>query len=400
MIETITTTVAAVGAQPLNELLNVTHDRPFSLLFGNYSWLLGMAGGVALVWAIDAVRRERHADSDPVYQLAMPLCVVLIIAGFLNVLAEVQQPSRLIYGYIQGWNYWDTAIIKYGIILLPLFLASSWWLTFQCIDKAALDRGIRNLPPGLVPFAEFFTLWSRHYDICDYPALRRVVIAAMVVFGLFAPLYSAVFLMYEHGVPVWNSPAQALIFLATGLAKGAAIFLVFAPALYKLATGKHIAPPDGELRWLAVAGLTVAAVTWFGWMWWIGRLGTTPDLQFSALIDGPYRSLVLWHWEIIGLIVPLLLLTTPLGRIPFSRWIAGVAILWGSYAIRIIVLLGGQALNRSGAGYLEFGLEPEVIWYTAFSVVFLVGLLALLLLLPYGHPDVDASGQVLTGDKQ
>ena len=204
--------------------------------------------------------------------------------------------------------------------------------------------------------------------------------------------------MYEHGVPVWNTPAQALIFLATALAKGAAIFMVFAPALYKLATGKHIAPPDGELRWLAVAGLVVAAVTWFGWVWWISRLGSLPDLQFPALINGPYRSLVLWHWEVIGLIVPLLLLTTPLGRLPYARWVAGIAILWGSYAIRIIVLLGGQALNRSGAGYLTFGLEPDVIWYTAFSMLFLVGMLALLLLLPYGHPD--SSSQVLTGDKQ
>ena len=390
MITTMATGVAGLGAQPLNELLNVSHDRPFSLLFGNYSWLLGMAGGVALVWVINSLRLERHSDSSPIYQLAMPLCVALISAGFLNVLAEVQQPSRLIYGYTQGWAYWDTAIIKYGIIVLPLFLMTSWWLTFQCIDKKALDLAIGALPPRLVPFAEFFTLWSRHYDIFDFPALKRVIIGAMTIFGLFAPLYSAIFLMYEHGVPVWNSPAQALIFLGTGLAKGAAIFLVFAPALYRLATGVRMESPDGVLRWLAVGGLALSFVTWFGWIWWIGRLGTTADQQFSALIDGPYRSLVIWHWSIIGLIVPLLLLTTPLGRIPFSRWIAGIAILWGSYAIRIIVLLGGQALTRSGAGYLAFRLEPDVIWYTAFSALFFVGLLALLLLLPYGHREASS----------
>lgn len=398
MIETLVSASGAMGAQPLNELLNVAHDRPFSLLFGNYSWLLGMAGGVALVWAIDAVRRERHTDRDPVYQLAMPLCVALIIAGFLNVLAEVQQPSRLIYGYIQGWNYWDTAIIKYGIILLPLFLACSWWLTFQCIDKTSLDRGIRRLPKGLVPFAELFTLWSRHYDVFERPVLRLVVLAAMVVLGLFAALYSAIFLMYEHGVPVWNTPAPALIFLATGLAMGAAVVMVFAPPLYEFATGKQIAPANGELRWLAVAGLTISAITWCGWMWWISRLGTIPDQQFSALIDGPYQSLVLWSWVIIGLVIPLLLLATPLARVPFSRWVAAITVLWGGYTIRIIVVLGGQALNRSGAGYLTFGLEPDVSWYTGFSALFLVGLLALLLLLPYGHSN--ASGQIPTGDRQ
>ena len=385
MINTLVTTVADAGTLPLNELLNVAHNRPFSLLFGNYSWLLGMAGGVALVWAFDAISRGFRSNSDPVFQLAMPLCFVLIVGGFLNVLGELPQPSRLIFGYIQGWNYWDTAIIKYGIILLPLFLVSSWWLSFQCINKETFNKGMNKLPGKLVPLAEFLTLWSRHYNICDYPVLSRIVVATMIVFGLFAPLYSAIFLMYEHGVPVWNSPAQALIFLATSVAKGAAIFMVFAPLLYRFATGKHIKAPDGVLRWLAVAGLIVSAVTWFGWMWWMGRLGTIPDQRFTALINGPYHDIVLWHWEIIGLIIPLLLLSTPLGKIPGSRLLAGIAILWGSYAIRIIILLGGQALNRSGAGYLTFGLEPGVIWYSVFSLIFMLGLLALMLLLPYGH---------------
>jgi len=398
MINTLIHTAAATGGVlPLNELLNVSHDRPFSLLFGNYSWLLGIAGGVALVWVIDVISRDHRGNSDPVYQLAMPLCVVLIAAGFLNVLAEVHQPSRLIYGYIQGWNNWDTAVIKYGIILLPLFLASSWWLSFQCIDKTALDNGIKKLPDRLIPVADFFTLWSRHYNLCDYPKLSRIVVAAMIVFGVFAPLYSAVFLMYEHGVPVWNSPAQAIIFLATSVAKGAAIFMVFAPALYKFATGKHIEAPDGTLRWLAVGSLLVSAITWFGWMWWMSRLGTTPDQQFTALIDGPYHAIVLWHWEITGLAIPLLLLSTPLGKLPFSRLIAGIAILWGSYAIRIIILLGGQALNRSGAGYLTFGLEPDVIWYSVSSLIFMLGLLALMLLLPFGHNE--SANQDLTGEK-
>lgn len=384
MIEMATTATVA-GPQPLNELLNLAHDRPFSLLFGNYSWLLGMAGGLALIWAFNELRRDKPPDSDLQYQLAMPLCVVFILTGFLNVLAEVKQPSRLIYGYIQGWAYWDTAIIKYGIILLPVFLATSWWLSFQCLDRAALDRGIRAMPLKLVPVADFVTLWSRHYYFGDYPILRRIVITATIIFGFFAPLYSAVFLMYEHGVPVWNSPAQALIFLATGLAKGAAILLVLAPALYRLATGKRIRPAASMLRWLAVCGLGVAAVTWFGWMWWVSRLGTLPDQQFSALISGPYRSLVFWHWELVGLLIPLAVLLSPLGRSRVLRWIASLAIIWGSYAIRVIVLLGGQALNRSGAGYLTFELEPEVAWYSGFSLLFLIGMLALLLLLPYGR---------------
>ncbi|RMD91193.1 MAG: hypothetical protein D6807_00185 [Alphaproteobacteria bacterium] len=368
---------------PLNELFNVAHDRPFSLLFANYSWLLGMAGGLALLWVAYTISFNARSDEGrhPVYKLAMPLAAATIVAGFLNVLAEVRQPSRLIYGYTQGWYNWDTAIIKYGIIILPLFLMTCWWLSFQSISREQLERGIARFPVKLTPLLDFMTLWSRRYSIFDYPMLSRVVIGVMIFFGFFAPLYSAVFLMYEHGVPVWNSPAQALIFIATALAKGAAIFMVFAPAIYFLGTGRRIELRERRPRWLAVAALVVAAVTWFGWMWWISRLGTLPDQQLAVLVSGPYRQAIVWHWEIIGLILPLVLLATPLGKLNVSRWLAGIGILWGSYAIRYFVVVGGQSLNRSGAGYLGATLDWDVVWYTGFSFLFLIGLLALLMLL-------------------
>jgi len=380
----------ASAVHPVNELLNVAHDRPFSLLFANYSWLLGIAGGVALVWAMKGGHQGRRAN--PIFQLAMPLCVVLIIAGFLNVLAEVRQPSRLLYGYIQGWNYWDTALIKYGIILLPIFLMCSWWLTFQCIDRNALDARIRALPASLLPLADFMTLWSRHYHVFDNRLLTIIVRSVVVVLGLFAPLYSGIFLMYEHGVSVWNSPAQALIFIAISIAKGAAIFMIFAPIMYRAATGQQLTARL-ELRWVALAGLIFSGVVWEGWIWWIERLGTTSDQQFAALINGPYHSLVFWHWRIIGLLIPLLLLLLPPTRI--GRLIAGVAILWGSYVVRLVVLLGGQAINRSGAGYLTFGLESDVVWYTGCNLLLLVGMMSLLLLLPYGTGDGANPGMLM-----
>ena len=92
------------------------------------------------------------------------------------------QPSRLIYGYFLGWQYWDTAIIKYGIILLPLYLALCWWLTFQAMERAALGAAIERLPQRLRPLADFFSLWSRRYSVAGEPAgLRRWVVGVVIV---------------------------------------------------------------------------------------------------------------------------------------------------------------------------------------------------------------------------
>ena len=50
-----------------------------------------------------------------------------------------------------------------------------------------------------------------------------------------------------------------------------------------------------------------------------------------------------------------------------------------SYAMRLGTVLGGQAINRSGAGYYTFHFTFEEFWYTGVSVVFTLGILAALL---------------------
>lgn len=365
----------ALGGVPLNELLNVAHERPFSLLFTNYSWLLGIAGGITLIWVVFAWRGRRDWNA---FTLAMPLTVVMVMTGFLNVLSEVQQPSRLVYGYLYGWTYWDTAIIKYGITLLPLLLIGAWWLSFQSLDRAVLNRTIERLPSRLQPLADVISLWSRHWSLEERPRLYRSVLALMFLLGLFAPMYSGIFLMSEHGVPVWNSPAQALIFLALGVAKGAVVLMLLVPLLWRLATGERM-PLDTALRPVAATSVAVALVIWAGWMWWLGRFGTVPDLRAASLFTGPYAQAIFWHWWVIGALIPLVLLLSPLNRIKASLYIAALGVLWGSYAVRFFIVIGGQALNRSGASYLAFQPNDHVLWFTGFNLLFVAGLLALLM---------------------
>lgn len=361
--------------RPLNELYNVVHDRPFSILFANYSWALGVAGGLVLIWAINA---WRHQTDTAEHRFTMPLVVALIVGGFVNVLAEVHQPGRLIYGYFLGWDNWDTAIIKYGIILLPLLLVFAWWLTFQSIPRARLAAEIAPLPGLWRKLADFFTLWSRHYNLVESRWLKPVIVV-MVFLGLFAPLYSAIFLMNEHGVPVWNSPAEAILFLASSIAVAALAELTVIPALAWLVTESRPESQYDALRVTAAVALGTCLIVWYGWLWWLGRFGTIEELRAANLFMGPYAAQITLHWLFIGLIVPLVLLLLPSGRRYGAQWIAVFAAAWGSYALRWNVLFGGEAINRSGAGYYTYHPTFEVLWYSGVSVVLLLGILAALL---------------------
>jgi formate-dependent nitrite reductase membrane component NrfD len=375
MSNPLTTPQFVPPLRPLNELYNVVHDRPFSILFANYSWALGVAGALALIWAVNAWRGRTDTVE---HRFTMPLVVALIVGGFVNVLAEVQQPGRLIYGYFLGWYNWDTAIIKYGIILLPLFLALAWWLTFQSIPRARLAVEIEALPGVWRKLADFFTLWSRYYSLFESRWLKPIL-AIVVFLGLFAPLYSAVFLMNEHGVPVWNSPAEAVLFLGSAMAVAALAELTLIPALAWLVTGVRPRTQRDILRGAALVALGTCLVVWYGWMWWLGRFGSIEELRAANLFMGPYAPYITWHWTIIGLLIPLLLLALPTGRSFGMRWIALLAATWGSYATRIGIVLGGEAINRSGAGYYTFHLNFEELWYTGVSVLLFLGILAALL---------------------
>ena len=358
----------------LNELYNVVHDRPFSILFANYSWALGVAGGLALIWAINAWRGRPDTVE---HRLTMPLIVALILAGFVNVLAEVKQPGRLIFGYFLGWSNWDTAIIKYGIILLPVFLVLAWWLSFQCIPRARLGAEVEKLSGIWRRLADIFSLWSRHYSVFESKWLKPVLVATAFL-GLFAPLYSAVFLMNEHGIPVWNSAAVPILFLASTLAVAALAEMAVVPALAWAVTASRPTAQTGHRQTAAVA-LGVCLVTWYGWMWWLGRFGTIEELRAANLFMGPYAAPITLNLTIIGLLIPLALLLLPTGRSYWAQLLAFLGATWGSYAMRIGIVIGGEAINRSGAGYYTFQLNFTELWYTGVSVLLLLGALAALL---------------------
>ena len=139
----------------------------------------------------------------------------------------------------------------------------------------------------------------------------------------------------------------------------------------------------------------MAALVWFGWLWWMGRFGTIEDLRAAHLYMGPYAGRVFWQWTVPGVIVPLVLLVTPLGRLRWAHAIALLGVLWGSYSIRVLILMGGEALIRGGAGYQQFTPSSEVLLYSGFSALAALGVLAaqLLLLPDRNAPEFKTPGQ-------
>ncbi len=123
------------------EIINVVHQRPLTPLFANYSALVGMAGAIFLFWGLSRLRQSASHKAEQ--RLALPIAVALMIAGLTNPVLEVHQPGRMMNMYLFGWNVAGTAIIKFGVILLPLFTLLCWWLAVAVL-REEIEAVLKN----------------------------------------------------------------------------------------------------------------------------------------------------------------------------------------------------------------------------------------------------------------
>lgn len=307
-------------------IINVSNQMPFGLLFVNYSLLAGMAGGLGVAWAL-CNEKPTKGYMPQLVAIALALCATF------NVLAEVQQQGRLIYGFIGGWENWNGSIIKYGVPAIPVFMGLL----------------------ALTIFAPYIPLIEKLFN-----PLR----AGIVVLGLFLPAYSGIWMMNEHGVALWNSPLSVVLTSLTGLTVGALLFNTLSHSESSVRTN--------ILRTMLFTNMAFLFLV----NWWAGRFAGTEVQLSKALLDAHFTGI---EWAAFGgfaLALACLLLRTT----RFATLIAFILSAVGAYFVRYCLLVGGEGVSRSGGGISLFVPDMHELFFTGASLLLTGGLFAALLL--------------------
>ncbi len=364
------------------EYINVVHGRTITPLLSTYSAMVGIAGAIFLLWAW---RRWRGPDGDSAEQrFALPLAVALMIAGLTNPVLEVEQPGRLWHTYVFGWANAGTAIIKFGVVLLPLFTLLCWWLAVAVLAPN-IGRALEGRSPAAQSIADVLTLWVRRFNPLTGESFSRAVAVIGVILAVFAILYSGVFLMTEHGIVLWGSAFVPAIFFSSAIAAGAGLLWLLVPVGSYLRDGRAQSAQTGNPTVLWIAALGSVAL-WLLWLQYAGHFGGVELRRAVALIDGPYRGLA-WHWWFwLGAVVPaVLLFPRALRSHPLVSAIAAAAAVIGAFALRYALIIAGQAVPKSGAGYYLYVMPPEMWTYLILDFAYCIGWMALFWwVLPYG----------------
>lgn len=319
-------------------------EIPVDLFFAAVVSGMMILSGIVL---LRALRPAAGPDRPPLLAVHAPLLAFALV--HICLLALFLDLSHKLYVWRLYLTLQPTSPMSWG----------SWMLTatYGVLALTALTTFPARWPwlPKTVPPL------GRLADWLAAPARLKALAWANVVLGTGLVLYTGVLLATMVARPLWNTMVLPPLFLASGLAGGAAMVALAARFVPQPATAPTglvsglinalIVPVPGQARsaadaptftWLALIGLVAQAVLIF--LFVIG-LASGSASQIEALrlvLSGPF-ALLFWVGVVAaGVVLPLALMALPAGRTTLAP-LALVLLLAGGLALRWVIVDAGQS---------------------------------------------------------
>lgn len=323
----------------------VTREIPWGLLISTYVFFVVTSTGLCLVSSIGHVFGVESLK--PIAKRSVFMAIISIIAGFLVIAFEIENPWRMpIYN-----------------MLSPNPTSNIWWmgtlygayLFFMTVEFALLQLEKHKV-------AGMFGLLGVISGIAAHSNLGAV-------FGLLG------------GREFWHGPYMPIYFITSAMMSGCAAVIFFTWIGYK-ANGWKMSPAlEKSLVVTAQLGATLIAVIMFFTTWkMISGISGQPPGKYEAmqaLVSGPY-SVNFWIGEImLGMVLPFAIILAVRARNMQALFIASASSIIGIFFMRYDLVVVGQIVPHfHGMGITEL---PHLFAYmpSLHEVMITVGGLAL-----------------------
>jgi formate-dependent nitrite reductase membrane component NrfD len=278
-----------------------------------YFFLGGLAGGAYLIGTL--LRLLGDARDQRVARLAFLVAFLAMVICPILLTLDLGHPARFWHMLVNSrtgalnFKYWSPmsvgawALLGFGLFATLSFIEA---LVQEGRLRHGLARGIADVMGS---------------------GLGRVLMILGALFGLFVAGYTGVLLSVSNQ-PVWSDTwALGGLFLASGLSVGAATLVIVARAQADApTTERKLVRADRVFLVLELVLLAAFFVT----------LGTLAGRLFAP------RWLALWALVAIGILVPLIVSREPGAGRRGVPVLAGLLVLLGGLALRIVVVFGAQ----------------------------------------------------------
>ena len=309
---------------------NNTREVPWGLLIAAYVFFVVTSTGLCLVSSIGHVFDVEGLK--PIAKRSVFMAIVSIIAGFLVIGFEIENPWRMpIYNMISAnatSNIWWMGTL-YGA-----------YLFFMAVEFALLQMG-KHKQAGMLGLLGVVAGVAAHSNLG-------------AVFGLLG------------GREFWHGPYMPIYFITSAMMSGCAAVIFFTYLGYKANLWKMSESLEASLRTTAKLGVTLTAVIMFFTTWkMISGISGQPPGKYEAmmaLINGPY-SLNFWVGEVLlGMVLPFVMIVSVSFRnMPVLFW-ASVSQIVGIFFMRYdLVVVGFLVPHFHGLGVVD---QPALFPYT------------------------------------
>ncbi|MCB2182045.1 MAG: polysulfide reductase NrfD [Desulfobulbaceae bacterium] len=316
--------------QGYHNAYNVTREVPWGLLIATYVFFVVTSTGLCLVSSIGHVF---NVDAfKPIAKRSVFMAITTIIAGFLVIAFEIENP-------------WRMAIYN---ITSPNLTSNIWWmgtlygayLFFMLIEFALLQAGKHKLA-GYLGLSGVVAGVAAHSNLG-------------AVFGLL------------NGREFWHGPYMPIYFITSAMMSGCAAVIFFHWIGYK-ANGWKMSPAlESSLQSTAKLGALLMTVIMFFTCWKVisGVSGHPPGKYeaMQAILSGPY-AVNFWIGEVmLGMVIPFCIILAVRAKNLTALMVAATSSVIGIFFMRFDLVVVGMIVPQ----FHELGIvgQPHLWSYT------------------------------------
>jgi Ni/Fe-hydrogenase subunit HybB-like protein len=287
-----------------------TREVPWGLLIATYVFFVVTSTGLCLVSSIGHVFGVENFQ--PIAKRSVFMAIVSIIAGFLVIAFEIENP-------------WRMAIYN---ITSPNITSNIWWmgtlygayLFFMVIEFALLMMG-KHKQAGYLGLLGVVAGIAAHSNLG-------------AVFGLLG------------GREFWHGPYMPIYFITSAMMSGCAAVIFFTWIAYRT-NGWEMSPAlKNSLQSVAKLGALLISVIMFFTCWKIisGVSGNPPGKYeaMMAILNGPY-SIPFWIGEVmLGMVIPFVIILVTRAKNMKALFIASLSSIIGIFFMRYDLVIVGM----------------------------------------------------------
>ncbi len=321
-------------------LYGVTREVPWGLLIVTYASFAIISTGLCIVAAIGHLFKAKTLE--PLSQRALYMAIIAILAAFLAIGLELENPWRMAIWMVLSPN------LTSNIMWMGLFYAVAVVLMIvEFVLGQLAQRKAAAVAAGLASVASVAGLVGLITDIMANSNLGEV-------FG------------FINAKPYWYGPFLSIYFISNACLMGFSAIVFFTWAAYSMFGWEMGEPLQKALKTAGKFMGLFAALVLFLLSWWIvnalaGKVFGQYDAA-KALVAGPY-ALNFWFFEVVlGILVPLMAAIVYKGReISAMAW-AGLSAMIGGFINRYDLIVVPQTIPH----YQQFNVVAPAELATKF----------------------------------